>query len=69
MLAKGQISIKQSQIQLNLETRRTFLVVGEGRFWNSVPLRQVEAKRIQILFKTKLCKGVTMTWWLERRAD
>lgn len=54
---------------IKFETRRTFSVVGEGRFWNSIPLRHVEAKIIQILSKTKLCKGVTMTWWLEQGAD
>lgn len=69
MLAKGQMSIKQSWIQLNLETRRTFLVVDEVKFWNSFPVRDVEAKIILMPFKTKVQKGVIMTWWLEQGAD
>lgn len=45
MLAKGQMSIKQSRIQLNLGTRRTFLVVDEVKFWNSFPVKDVGAKK------------------------
>lgn len=48
---------------------KVFLVVYELQLWNSFPIRNMGAKIILMPFKTKLCKGIIMTWWPEQGAD